>query len=216
MAHTSWPGIRNIIDSGHPCPIGIIIGELPDVTGLGHQVCAYAYQLDGQKLTLWVYDPNSPNGDNVTMRLDISRTDQPIQVVTNVNTPHVPICFFTQTYEQRSPVRARDIHVIEWRLQPPGQFWIQADLADFLADKPAIAAAGDPFAHITPDTIPRVLYRGANDHIIELRLQPGQGWIQADLADFLADKPAIAAAGDPFAHITPDTIPRVLYRGPEA
>ena len=35
MAHIAWPGIRNIIDSGHPCPIGLIIGKLPDVTEIG-------------------------------------------------------------------------------------------------------------------------------------------------------------------------------------
>jgi hypothetical protein len=62
---------------------------------------------------------------------------------------------------------------------------------------------------------PVVLYRGTNSHVIEWRLEPA-GWIQADLADFIADKPAIPAAGDPFAYVTPDGVPRVLYRGPEA
>ena len=104
MAHIAWPDIRNIVDSGHPCPIGLIIGKLPDVTEMGHQVCVYAYQLVGHELTLWFDDPNSPGSDDVTMQLDISRTDQTIQVASNVNVPHVPICFFTQTYEQRIPV----------------------------------------------------------------------------------------------------------------
>ena len=90
--------------------------------------------------------------------------------------------------------------------------WIQADLALALTDPPAIAAAGDPFAYVTPDGVPRVIFRGANNHIIEWRLQ-STGWIQADLALALTDPPAIAAAGDPFAYVTPDGVPRVIFRG---
>ncbi len=110
MAHVAFPAIRDVIDSGHPCPIGVVIGQLPNVTGLGHQVCAYAYQLSGQNLVLWVYDPNSPGEDDITMQLDISRTDQAlINVHSKINVPHAPICFFTQSYEQRSPVQGRHV-----------------------------------------------------------------------------------------------------------
>ncbi len=112
MAHVAFPAIRDVIDSGHPCPIGIVIGKLPDVTKIGHQVCVYAYQLSGQNLTLWVYDPNSPGpgSDNITMQLDISRTDQAlINVNSKINVSHAPICFFTQSYEQRSPLMGRHI-----------------------------------------------------------------------------------------------------------
>ena len=97
-----------MIDSGHPCPIGIVIGYLPNVSGMGHQVCVYGYQLTGQVLTLWVYDPNSPLRDDIIMRLDISRTDQRLFAVqSNINVPHSPVCFFTQSYEQRGPVGGR-------------------------------------------------------------------------------------------------------------
>jgi len=67
MAHVAFPAIRDVIDSGNPCPIGVVIGHLPNVTGIGHQVCVYAYQLSGQNLVLWVYDPNSPGNDDVTI-----------------------------------------------------------------------------------------------------------------------------------------------------
>jgi hypothetical protein len=71
-------------------------------------VCVYAYQLRGQVLTLWVYDPNSPLSNDVTMQLDISRTDQSrFEVRHNVNIGHSPICFFTQSYEQRTPIQGR-------------------------------------------------------------------------------------------------------------
>jgi len=107
MAHVSWPGIRTIIDSGHPCPIGIVIGHIPDFTDLGHQVCVYAYQLNGQALTMWVYDPNTPGDDTITIQLDISRTDQnliPVTTGISVHGSHPTInCFFPQDYEQRNP-----------------------------------------------------------------------------------------------------------------
>ena len=108
MAHVAFPGIRDVIDSGHPCPIGLVLKQLPTLTGMGHQVCVYAYQLTGQQLVLWVYDPNSPGNDAITMKMDISRTDQAlIDVNGTVNVPEHPICFFTQSYEQRDPVQPR-------------------------------------------------------------------------------------------------------------
>jgi hypothetical protein len=62
----------------------------------------------GQQLVLWVYDPNSPGNDSITMKMDISRTDQVlIDVNGTVNVAEHPICFFTQSYEQRDPVQPR-------------------------------------------------------------------------------------------------------------
>jgi hypothetical protein len=108
MAHSSWPAIRDTIDSGHPCPIGIVTGSVLNPTELGHQICVYAYQLVGQILTLWVYDPNSPGRNDITLQLDISRTDQhPINVKHNVNVNHPIKCFFVQSYEQRTPEQGR-------------------------------------------------------------------------------------------------------------
>ena len=121
MAHVAFPAIRDVIDSGNPCPIGVVIGHLPNVTGIGHQVCVYAYQLSGQNLVLWVYDPNSPGNDDITMQLDISRTDQAlINVHSTINVPHAPICLFTQAYEQRSPVQGR--RICQWPGESP-RWW---------------------------------------------------------------------------------------------
>ena len=107
MARVAFPGIRNVIDSGHPCPIGIITGSLFNPAHLGHQVLVYGYQLQNQLLTLWIYDPNSPSNDNVTMTLDISNTrDHLIGVAHNLNLAGNPpiTCFFTQSYDTRFPV----------------------------------------------------------------------------------------------------------------
>jgi hypothetical protein len=51
-----------------------------------------------------------------------------------------------------------------------------------------------------------------DNHIHELRLQGS--WIQADLSAIVSDNPpAVPAAGDPFVYVTPDSVPRIVYRG---
>ena len=53
-------------------------------------------------------NPNSSGNNAITMNIDISRTDQAlIDVNGTVNVPEHPICFFTQSYEQRDPVQPR-------------------------------------------------------------------------------------------------------------
>jgi len=105
-----------------------------------------------------------------------------------------------------------DNHVHELSLQ--GGSWIQSDLSAIVSNNPpATSAVGNPFAYVTPDRIPRVVYVGTDQHVHELRLQGGS-WIQADLSAMVSDSPpAVAAAGDPFAYVTSDGIPRVVYVG---
>ena len=118
MAHVQWPQIKAVIDAGHPCPIGLVMVKslLPFDLGENHQVLVYGYKLAGNTLTLRVYDPNSAGavkGDNVsaeddvTLTLDLSRTDERIVVEHNVNVhedndhdkPLLPVyCFFVTKY----------------------------------------------------------------------------------------------------------------------
>lgn len=75
-ARTEWPAIRRDIDSGAPCPLGLVRVKSSDPLDLkeDHQVLAYGYDLDGRDLTLHVYDPNLPGRDDVTLSVDL-RTD---------------------------------------------------------------------------------------------------------------------------------------------
>ena len=73
---------------------------------------------------------------------------------------------------------------------------------------PAHAAAGNPFAYVTFDGIPRVIYRGTDSHIYELHPEPF--WRCNDLSQISS---AERAAGDPFGHVIGDGVPRVVYRG---
>jgi hypothetical protein len=125
-----------------------------------------------------------------------------------------PFAYVTPDNVARVVYRGTDGHIHELRLQA-GQGWIQADLSVAVINAPpAFPAAGDPFAYVTPDNVARVVYLGTDGHIHELRLQPGQGWIQADLSDIVINvPPAFPAAGDPRAYVTPDKVARVVYRG---
>jgi hypothetical protein len=124
-----------------------------------------------------------------------------------------PFAYVTPDGVPRVVYRGEDSHIHELRLQGG---WIQVDLSAIVSDRPpAIPAAGDPFAYVTPDGVPRVVYRGEDNHIHELRLQGG--WIQADLSTIVSDRPpAVFAASDPFAYVTPDGVPRVVYRGQDS
>jgi len=103
--------------------------------------------------------------------------------------------------------RGGDGHIHETRLQGS---WLQADLSAAISvGAPAPTAAGTPFAYVTPDGVPRVLYRGADDDVHELRLQGS--WMQADLSQVASDAPTVPAVGDPFAYVTADGVYRVLY-----
>ena len=106
--------------------------------------------------------------------------------------------------------RGANNHIIEWYLQSTG--WIQADLSAIVSDAPPATPAGsDPFAYVTPDKVARVVYLGTDGHVHELRLQ--DSWIQADLSAIVSDAPpASPAAGNPFAYVTPDSVPRVVYQ----
>ncbi len=121
-----------------------------------------------------------------------------------------PLAYVTDDSVPRVVYRGADDHIEELRLEGS---WNAADLSAMVGDgSPSVPAAGDPQAYTTPDLISRVVYRGQDSHIHELRLQGG--WLQADLTAICAGNAvAVPAAGNPHAYVTPDSIPRVVYRG---
>jgi hypothetical protein len=144
-----------------------------------------------------------------------SWVDANLSAIVSDNPPAVPavddaFAYVTPDGVPRVVYRGQDNHIHELRLQGS---WIQSDLSAIVSNSPpAVPAAGAPFAYVTPDGVPRVVYRGQDNHIHELRLQGS--WIQTDLSAIVSDRPpAVSAAGDPFAYVTPDGVPRVVYRG---
>ena len=114
--------------------------------------------------------------------------------------------------------RGTDEHIHELYLHDG---WFQGDLFQDVINggNPApVSAASDPFPYTTKDGITaRVVYRGNDNDIHELYLQP-RGWFQADLS-LLASQhcdcsPAPPGVWNPFAYVTSaDNIPRVVYTG---
>jgi hypothetical protein len=67
-----WPGIRAEIDAGHLAMVGLVrqTGWNPLKLTSNHQVLAFAYEIDGDAVTLRLYDPNWPGRDDVTITFD--------------------------------------------------------------------------------------------------------------------------------------------------
>ena len=104
MARAEWPAIRAEIDSGHPCPLGLVRVISTDPLDLkeNHQVLAYGYELDADRITLLLYDPNRPGRDDVTISLDRRRTPDPVPVTTRPSGTRV-YSFFRVAYRSATP-----------------------------------------------------------------------------------------------------------------
>ena len=93
MAVREWPAIKSSIDAGNPCPLGLVKLKSANPLALGHnhQVLAYGYDQTGTAITLWLYDPNQSNTDDVALRFDIARPSAPIPVTMGPTPPTRPM-----------------------------------------------------------------------------------------------------------------------------
>lgn len=68
----AWPAIKRGIDGGHPPMIGLTrrAGFNPLAADFGHQVVAYRYDESATKVEIWIYDPNHPGRDDVSLTID--------------------------------------------------------------------------------------------------------------------------------------------------
>ncbi len=64
---TEWPRIKAEIDGGRLAMVGLVrhTGRNPWLVTWGHQVLAHAYELNGDAVTLHIYDPNWPARDDI-------------------------------------------------------------------------------------------------------------------------------------------------------
>lgn len=98
IAHQEWPKIKHDIDSGRPSPIGLVGGERSRVTDISgkvgmlghcHQVLAYGYELDDDKLTLRVYDSNDPMADDSTIEISLANPAHTSRISTPRISSHI-------------------------------------------------------------------------------------------------------------------------------
>jgi hypothetical protein len=68
----TMPVVRQTIDSGHPCPLGLVRVHSTDPMELGqnHQVLAWGYADEGANTIVRIYDPNEHDRDDITITFD--------------------------------------------------------------------------------------------------------------------------------------------------
>ncbi|HEY4033184.1 MAG TPA: hypothetical protein VGL94_04385 [Ktedonobacteraceae bacterium] len=99
--------VRQTIDSDSLCPLGLLLvhGDTnPFDLGKNHQVLVWGYKDDGLMTTVWIYDPNVPDNDNVTITFN---TSNPSHTTTfNYSTGETLFGFFTMNdaYSQKDPL----------------------------------------------------------------------------------------------------------------
>ncbi|MGL6073679.1 MAG: hypothetical protein ACRC8S_05905 [Fimbriiglobus sp.] len=74
---TEWPKIKECLDTGMPAPLGIVnpYSYNPGQLARNHQVLAVGYELQGDDVTLNVYDPNHPLQDDTYLRFSLLDPD---------------------------------------------------------------------------------------------------------------------------------------------
>jgi hypothetical protein len=103
MVRLEWPAIRGDLDRGTLSPLGLVKVKSRDPRDLGanHQVLAWGYDLEGTRLTLRLYDPNHPDDDDVTMRLDVGNPRRATPVTCSRG--DTVWCFFRTAYRFKDP-----------------------------------------------------------------------------------------------------------------
>jgi len=102
-----WPGIKTILDAGQPCPLGLIRVKSTDYRklGLNHQVLAYGYDVAGDVVSLFIYDPNYLKNDDIRISFNISNPELPATMTYSTGEPL--FAFFKVDYRFKIPFSGR-------------------------------------------------------------------------------------------------------------
>jgi len=99
-----WPAIRAELDAGRLAALGLVTEQSFNPSKLGdcHQVLAYGYQLNEATsiARVFVYDPNVPRDDNVTLMLDMNKPSLDYSADASFRG------FFLTPYSRDDPARA--------------------------------------------------------------------------------------------------------------
>jgi hypothetical protein len=147
-----WPRIKADLDAGRPSPMALILTKSHDPMMLGrnHQVLAWGYDLVGSDLTIFVYDPNFPNNDNITVSLNIGN---PVATTTMTYSTGQPLyAFFRPDYVPRRPFNLADGMIVRERSSAPvyaivggAKLWIRSphELATYFGGWGAVTLVED-------------------------------------------------------------------------
>jgi hypothetical protein len=99
-----WPIIKATLDAGTPCPLGLVRVKSKDLSQLGHnhQVLATGYDVKDDLLSLFIYDPNYPDRDDLTLFLSLAAPELPTPITYSAH--DLPVfAFFHVNYKFRTP-----------------------------------------------------------------------------------------------------------------
>jgi hypothetical protein len=105
MIRQEWPVIKAKLDNGQACPLGLVRLLSKELNQLGenHQVMAYGYNLNGSDLTLYIYDPNYHDNDEITLKLSTADPQHATPVL--YSTGEAVYCFFHTNYAFVMPLK---------------------------------------------------------------------------------------------------------------
>jgi hypothetical protein len=103
-----WPRIREQLDQGKLATLGLVRTDSFDI-GENHQVLAYAYQQRGQFATVWIYDPNFPADDTVTIAFDITDTASPARIAHSISDKPIYALLYLDNYSARMAPAGRPL-----------------------------------------------------------------------------------------------------------
>jgi hypothetical protein len=100
-----WPRIRKDLDRGRPVPLGVVTvaSRNPKDLALNHQALAIGYEVDGPRVKVRVYDPNSGRRDDVAITMDTSAPPGPVPFDHNLGLQRPIRGFFRVAYTPRTP-----------------------------------------------------------------------------------------------------------------
>ncbi|HEX6508565.1 MAG TPA: hypothetical protein VF221_13130 [Chloroflexota bacterium] len=187
------------------------VGEPPDAVGFPF---AYVTHVEGTPISRVIYRGNDNHVHELRLEGGGWRKADLMQQAGGApdaqGNPTACVTAMQRKQVARVVFRAADNHLHEVRLEDGS--WKQADLSELAG---ASDAAGDPSVYVTEngsEQTARIVYRGPDAHIHELRLEAGGSWKKADLSQLTS---APDAASEPFASV-PDGIPRVIFRGADS
>ena len=99
-----WPVIKAMLDAGTPCPLGLVRIKSRDLSQLGHnhQVLATGYDVNDDLLSLFIYDPNHPDRNDVTLSISLAAPEEPTPIT--YSSGDLPVyAFFHVNYKFRTP-----------------------------------------------------------------------------------------------------------------
>lgn len=93
-----WPKVKAWLDRGQPAPLGLVKAHSfsPRQLPKNHQVLALGYRLEGDDLTVRVYDPNHPGDDTTTLALSLRDPEAEATVTHNREGARVRGFFLTE------------------------------------------------------------------------------------------------------------------------